>query len=159
MHSNPWCILFIQQPMLLQGWLLYTELIQFSVQLHFSVSLWVILHDQLLIVVSKINLSLGSISTLLAWKWAPTWLKLIICPTFIIKSFFLIKPLKNSLSFGKIKFLIKDTEKTKKMKNWKNLGGLRHVHMTRPWCLACLSTLHGNRSRALGMAYPMFQRT
>ena len=48
---------------MLQSWLLYTELIQFSVQLQFSVSLWVILHDQLLIIVSKINLSPGSIST------------------------------------------------------------------------------------------------
>ena len=57
---------------------------------------------------------------------------------FITESIFPIKLLKNSLSFGKIKFLIKNTEKTKKMKNWKNLGGLRHVHMTRPWCLACL---------------------
>ena len=63
MHSNPWCILFIQQPIMLQCWLLYTELIQFSVQLQFSVSLWVILHDQLLIVVSKINLSPSTIST------------------------------------------------------------------------------------------------
>ena len=41
---------------------------------------------------------------LLAWKWAPTWLKLIIWPTFITKSIFPIKLLKNSLSFGKIKF-------------------------------------------------------
>ena len=64
MQLNPWCILFIQQPMLLQGWILYTDLIQFSVQLQFQSLLWVILHDQLLIVVSKINVSLGSISTL-----------------------------------------------------------------------------------------------
>ena len=40
---------------------------------------------------------------LLAWKWAPTWLKLIIWPTFITYSIFPIKLLKNSLSFGKIK--------------------------------------------------------
>ena len=63
MHSNPWCMLFIQQTIIIQGWLLYTDLIQFSVRLQFSFSLWVILHDQLLIVVSKINLSHGSIST------------------------------------------------------------------------------------------------
>ena len=33
------------------------------------------------------------------------------------KSNFPIKLLKNSLSFGKIKFLIKNTKKTKKLKN------------------------------------------
>ena len=27
MHSTYWCIIYIQKPMLLQGWLLYTELI------------------------------------------------------------------------------------------------------------------------------------
>ena len=62
-NSNPWCILFIQKPIILQGWLLYTELIQFSVQLHIQSLLWVILHVQLIIVVSVIVLSLGSIST------------------------------------------------------------------------------------------------
>ena len=36
---------------------------------------------------------------LLAWKWAPTWLKVIIWPTFITKSIFPIKLLKNSLRF------------------------------------------------------------
>ena len=56
--------LFIHQPIMLQGWLLYTELIHFSVQLQFQSLLWVILHDQLLIVVSKINISRRSISTL-----------------------------------------------------------------------------------------------
>ena len=48
---------------MLQGWLLYTELIQFSVQLHIQSLLWVILHVQSIIVVSKIVLSLDSIST------------------------------------------------------------------------------------------------
>ena len=38
---------------------------------------------------------------LLAWKWAPIWLKSIIWPTFITKSKFPIKLLKNSLSFWK----------------------------------------------------------
>ena len=72
------CYLF-QQPMLLQVWLLYTDLIQFSVQLQFSVSLWVILHDQLLIVVSKINLSPvqfpheDDLKTNMTWRWR--WLK------------------------------------------------------------------------------------
>ena len=40
---------------MLQGWLLYIELIHFSVHLQFQSLLWVILHDQLLIVVSKIK--------------------------------------------------------------------------------------------------------
>ena len=54
--------------------------------------------------------------------------------TFITKPNFPIRLLKNSLSFvEKVKFL-----KIKKIKKIKNLGGLRHVHMIRPWCLACL---------------------
>ena len=63
MHSNPLCNYLMKQPIMLQGWILYTKLIQFSVQLQFQSLLSVILHDQLIIVVSKINLSLGSIST------------------------------------------------------------------------------------------------
>ena len=63
MHSICSCIPYIQQPMLLQGSLLYTQLIQFSVTAPYSVSIVDNLHDQLLIVVSKINLSLGSFST------------------------------------------------------------------------------------------------
>ena len=58
----------------------------------------------------------GSMGLHGAWKWAPTWLKLIIWHTFITKSIFTLKLLKNSLSFGKIKFLIKNTKKTKKLK-------------------------------------------
>ena len=46
-----------------QGWLFYTYSIQFSVQLHIQSLLWVILHVQLIIIVSVIVLSLGSIST------------------------------------------------------------------------------------------------
>ena len=61
-----------------------------------------------------------------------TYMKTDYWPTFITKSIFPIKLLKNGLNFGKIKFLIKNTEKTKKMKKLKNLGGLRHVHMTQP---------------------------
>ena len=65
----------------------------------------------------------GVYMVLLAWKWAPTWLELIIWPTFIMKSIFPIKLLKNSLSFEKIKFLIKNTEKTKKIEKLKKPKG------------------------------------
>ena len=50
-------------------------------------------------------------------KMSTNMTELIIWPTFITKSIFPIKLLKNSLSFGKIKFLIKNTDKTKKKKN------------------------------------------
>ena len=63
MHSNPLCNYLMKQTIMLQGWLLYTYSIQFSVQIIIQSLLWVILHVQLIIVVSKINLSLGSIST------------------------------------------------------------------------------------------------
>ena len=48
---------------MLHCWLLYIELTQFSVQRHIQSLLWVILHVQLIIVVSVIVLSPGSIST------------------------------------------------------------------------------------------------
>ena len=44
-------------------------------------------------------------------------------PTFIKKSIFPIKLLKNSLSFGKIKILIKNTEKFKKLKQMEKPRG------------------------------------
>ena len=50
-------------------------------------------------------------------------MKLIIWPTYIAKSIFPIKLLKNSLSFGKIKFLIKNTKKTKKIEKLKKPRG------------------------------------
>ena len=53
---------------------------------------------------------------LLAWKWAPPWLKLISEPTFITKPIFPIRLLKNSLSFvEKLKF--KNPKKLKKSKS------------------------------------------
>ena len=47
----------------------------------------------------------------LSLKMSTYMTETIICPTFITKSIFPIKLLKNSLGFGKIKFLIKNTEK------------------------------------------------
>ena len=98
MHSNPLCNYLMMQPIMLQGWLLYTYSIQFSVQLIIQSLLWVILHVQLIIVVSKINLSLGSISTIMSsninelvsnnhvlypiiwtWKWQVEFKHLFFC--------------------------------------------------------------------------------